>query len=78
MKRLYFMSNLQAHYHFKHAFHKVNQHTWGKWLIHGTNDIMSKTKICTYSMVNILYILYISFAYLDLASLVWDTLRHNK
>ena len=46
MQTLYFMSNLQAHYHFKHDFHKVNQHTGGKWLIHGTND-MSKTKKCT-------------------------------
>ena len=40
MKKLYFMSNLKAHYHFKHDIHKVNQHTGGKWLIHGTNDIM--------------------------------------
>ena len=29
------MSNLQTYYHFKLHF-KVNQHTGGKWLIHGT------------------------------------------
>ena len=27
-----FMSNL----HFKPDFQQVDQHTWGKWLIHGT------------------------------------------
>ena len=29
------MSNLQT-YHFKLDFQKVDQHTGGKWLIHGT------------------------------------------
>ena len=29
------MSNLQA-YHFKLDLQKVDQHTWGKWLTHGT------------------------------------------
>ena len=29
-------SNLQTHYHSKLDFQKVDQHTWGKWLIHGT------------------------------------------
>ena len=31
------MSNLQTYYHFKLDFQKVDQHTEGKWLIHGTN-----------------------------------------
>ena len=31
-----FMSNLQTYYHFKLDFQKVDQHTGGKWLIHGT------------------------------------------
>ena len=30
------MSNLQSYYHFKLDFQKVDQHTGGKWLIHGT------------------------------------------
>ena len=30
------MSNLQTYYHFKLDFHIVDQHTRGKWLIHGT------------------------------------------
>ena len=30
------MSNLQTYYHFKLDFQKVEQHTWGKWLIHST------------------------------------------
>ena len=30
------MSNLQTHYHFKLDFQKVDQHSRGKWLIHGT------------------------------------------
>ena len=30
------MSNLQTYYHFKLDLQKVNQHTGGKWLIHGT------------------------------------------
>ena len=30
-----FMSNLHTYYHFKLDFQKVDQHTGGKWLIHG-------------------------------------------
>ena len=30
------MSNLKTDYHFKLHFQKVEQHTGGKWLIHGT------------------------------------------
>ena len=30
------MSNLQTYYHFKLDFQKVDHHTGGKWLIHGT------------------------------------------
>ena len=30
------MSNLQTYYHFKLDFEKVDQHTEGRWLIHGT------------------------------------------
>ena len=30
------MSNLQTYYHFKLDFQKVDRHTGGKWLIHGT------------------------------------------
>ena len=33
---LAFMSNLQTYYHFKLDFQKADQHTAGKWLIHGT------------------------------------------
>ena len=29
------MSNLQTYYHFKLDFQQVDQHTGGKWLIHG-------------------------------------------
>ena len=37
MKKLFFIiSNLQTHDHFKLNFQKVDQHTGGKWLIHGT------------------------------------------
>ena len=37
MKRVFFIiSNLQTHYHFKLYFQNVDQHTRGKWLIHGT------------------------------------------
>ena len=36
MKTLFsFMSNLQTHYQFKLDFLKVDQHTGGKWFIHG-------------------------------------------
>ena len=31
-----FMSIIQTHYHFKLGFQKVDQHTGGKWVIHGT------------------------------------------
>ena len=31
-----FMSNVQTYYHSKLDFQKVDQHTGGKWLIHGT------------------------------------------
>ena len=30
------MSNLQTHFHFHIDFQKVDQHTWGTWLIHGS------------------------------------------
>ena len=30
------MSKLQTYYNFKLDFQKVDQHTGGKWLIHGT------------------------------------------
>ena len=30
------MSNLQTYYHFKLDFQIADQHTGGKWLIHGT------------------------------------------
>ena len=30
------MSNLQTYYHSKLDFQKVDRHTGGKWLIHGT------------------------------------------
>ena len=30
------MSNLQTYCHFKQDLPKVDQHTGGKWLIHGT------------------------------------------
>ena len=37
MKKLFFiMSNLHTQYHFKLVFQKMDQHTWGKWLIHVT------------------------------------------
>ena len=36
-KKLFsFMSNLQTYYHLKLDFQKLDQHTGGKWLIHGT------------------------------------------
>ena len=35
-KLLSIMSNVQTHYNFKLDFQKVDQHTGGKWLIHGT------------------------------------------
>ena len=36
------MSNLQTYYHFKLDFQKVNQHTRGKWLIHGSKHSKDK------------------------------------
>ena len=30
------MANSQAYHHFKLDFQKVDQHTGGKWFIHGT------------------------------------------
>ena len=30
------MSKLQTYYHFNLDFQKLDKHTWGKWLIHGT------------------------------------------
>ena len=35
-KLLAIMSNLHTRYHFKLDFHRVDQYTGGKWLIHGT------------------------------------------
>ena len=35
-KTVSFMSNLQTYFHFKLDFQKVDQHTGGKWVIHGT------------------------------------------
>ena len=36
-KKLFFlMSNLQPYYQFQLDFQKVDQHTGGRWLIHGT------------------------------------------
>ena len=36
MKLFSIISNLETHYHFKFEFQKVDPHTRGKWLIHGT------------------------------------------
>ena len=37
MKKLFsIMLNLQTHLHLKLDFQKVDQHTGGNWLIHGT------------------------------------------
>ena len=35
-KDFFLLSNLQIYYHFKADFQKVDQHTGGTWLIHGT------------------------------------------
>ena len=45
------ISNLQTCYHFKLDFQKVDQHTGGKWLIHGTkrrkeNQLQSLELLC--------------------------------
>ena len=34
-----FMWNLQTYYHFQLDFQKVDQHTGGKWWIHGTKRL---------------------------------------
>ena len=51
------MSNLQTYYHFKLDFQKVDQHTVGKWLIHGTkrhkdNQLQSMELPCRISYIN--------------------------
>ena len=33
------MSNLQTYYNFKLGFQKEDQHTGGKWFIHGTKRL---------------------------------------
>ena len=38
-KKISLMLNLQTYYHFKLNFQKVDQHTGGKWLIHGTKRL---------------------------------------
>ena len=48
------MSNLQTYYRFKLDFQKVDQHTGGKWLIHGTkrhkdNQLLSLELPCRIS-----------------------------
>ena len=48
------MSNLQTYYHFKLDFQKMDQHTGGKWLIHGTkrrkdNQLQSLELTCRIS-----------------------------
>ena len=48
------MSNLQTNYHFKLDFQKENQHTGGKWSIHGTkhrkdNQLQSPELSCRIS-----------------------------
>ena len=40
------MSNLQTYYHFKLDFQKVDQHTGGKWLIHGTKHRKDNHDTC--------------------------------
>ena len=44
------MSNFETYYHFQQDFQKMDQHTGGKWLIHGTkrrkdNQLQSKHNI---------------------------------
>ena len=48
------MSNLQTYYHFKLDFQKVDEHTRGKWLLHGTkrrknNQLQSLEQPCRIS-----------------------------
>ena len=40
------ISNLKTYYNFKLDFQKVDQHTGGKWLIHGTKRIYGKSISC--------------------------------
>ena len=55
MKKFFsLMSNLQTHYHFKLDFQKMDPHTWGNWLIHGTkhrkdNQFQSLESLCRIS-----------------------------
>ena len=49
------MSHLQTYNHFKLDFQKVDQHTGGKWLIHGTkrrkdNQLQSLELTCRISL----------------------------
>ena len=37
------MSNLQIYYHFEINFQNVDQHTGGKWLIHGTKTLQEQS-----------------------------------
>ena len=58
------MSNLQTYYHFKLDFQNVDQHTGGKWLIHGTkhhkdNQLQSRELACDTSLVLEVTITYI-------------------
>ena len=53
------MSNVQTYYHFKPDFQKVDQHTGGKWLMHGTKrrkDITDMATalpwICKFSLID--------------------------
>ena len=55
------MSHLQTYYHFKLDFQKVDQHTGGKWLIHGTkcrknNQLQSLELFNTLSIEQMAYI----------------------
>ena len=55
------MSHLQTYYHFKLDFQKVDQHTGGKWLIHGTkcrkdNQLQSLELFNTLSIEHMAYI----------------------
>ena len=47
------MSNLQTYYHFELEFQEVDQHTEGKWLIHGSKrqkDIQLQSLELPYKM----------------------------
>ena len=43
------MSNLQTYYHFQLDFLKVDQHTGGKWLIHGTKRHKDNQSLMIYT-----------------------------